>query len=298
MRLVFACSPGKKHLGILEKCQVEHILVSYHFIKNVDKLMEVMDGYVPKTFILDSGAFSVWNNGGHIDLFSYMLFAKRLREALPPECELNVVNLDVLPGKVGERPTDEQREQSAIAGWENMLELEKEGLKVIHVYHQHEKIEWLDKLIKYQMEKGELPYIGISPANDVSMPEKLHFMDSCYAHIHKTVGLDKVRTHGFAVTSPEQLYRYPLFSADSSSWTSPARFGAIPLFYDDFSIKWARYDDKSIVLKHWDYLKSIGINELSADDWQTRTMVAIKTYQKLQKIATKLWTSRGIKWIS
>ncbi len=137
MRLVFACSPGMKHLKILRENNVEHVLVSYHFIKSVDELMRKMDGYLPKTFILDSGAFSVWNNGGTVDLFAYTLFAKRLREALPPEVELNVVNLDVLPGRVGERPTDEQREQSAIDGWSNMLEIEKEGLKVIHVYHQH-----------------------------------------------------------------------------------------------------------------------------------------------------------------
>lgn len=283
MRIFFACAPTTGHLALLRKCNVEHILMSYHFIKRVDKLMDLLDGYVPKTFMLDSGAFSVWNNGGHIDLFSYMLFAKRLRQALPPECELNVVNLDVLPGKVGEKPTDEQREQSAIDGWENMLELQKEGLKVIHVYHQHERLEWLDKM------RNHLDYIGISPANDVSMPEKLQFMDSCYAQIK-----DTIKTHGFAVTSPDQLYRYPLYSADSSSWVAPARFGAVPLFYDDLSIKWMHYKNKTEVLKHWDYIKHLGMEKLGADEWQDRTELAIRSYQKLQTIATELWKKRGI----
>ena len=282
-RLVFATAPSRKHLALLKKCEVKHILISYHFIKDVGKLMERMDGYIPKTFILDSGAFSVWANGGTVDIVAYGLFAKRLKEALPPEVELNVVNLDVLPGEVGRTPTMEEREQSAIKGWDNMLYLESLGLKVIHVYHQHEDLKWLDKI------RNHLPYIGISPANDCSMPQKLSFMDSCYSKIK-----DTVKTHGFAVTSPDQLYRYPLFSADSSSWVAPGRFGAIPLFYDDLSIKWMHYKDKNQVLKHWDYIKAMGMEKIGADDWQDRTELSIRTYQQLEKVATKLWKSRGI----
>lgn len=285
MRLVFASSPSTKHLALLKKCNVEHILISYHFVKDVDKLLKVMGDYIPKTFILDSGAFSVWANGGTVDLWAYTLFAKRLRKALPPEIELNVVNLDVLPGEFGRTPTMEEREQSAIKGWENMLKLEEEGLKVIHVYHQHEKIEWLDKLRQHS------DYIGISPANDVSMNQKLAFMDFCYSYIK-----DSVKTHGFAVTSPDQLYRYPLFSADSSSWIAGARYGTIPLFYDDLSIKWLHYKNKKEVLKHWDYIKHIGVDDLASDDWQCRTELAIRSYQELQRVATKLWEKRGVKF--
>ena len=160
MRLVFATSPSTKHFELLKKCNVEHILVSYHLVKKVSELERKMGDYMPKTFILDSGAFSVWANGGHIDLFAYTQFAKRLREWLPPEVELNVVNLDVLPGKFGQTPTMEEREKSAEEGWKNMLALEAEGLKVIHVYHQHEDLKWLHQM------REHLPYIGISPAND------------------------------------------------------------------------------------------------------------------------------------
>lgn len=285
MRLVFATSPSQKHFALLKKCNVEHILVSYHFVKKVSELMRKMDDYVPKTFILDSGAFSVWANGGSVDIEAYGAFAKRLREVLPPEIELNVVNLDVLPGKFGETPTMKEREDSAQKGWENMLYLESLGLKVIHVYHQHEDLKWLDKI------REHLPYIGISPANDCSMPQKLSFMDSCYAKIK-----DTVKTHGFAVTSPDQLYRYPLFSADSSSWVAPGRYGKIPLFYDNLSIKWLDYKDKRQVLQHWEYLKHIGIEKLAAESWEDRTELAIRTYQQLQKVATNLWKARGVDW--
>lgn len=259
--------------------------MSYHVAKNVNALLKKMDGYIPKTFMLDSGAFSVWSNGGTINLQAYIAFAKELKMSLPSECELNVVNLDVLPGKINNTPTDEEREKSAQEGWNNMLQLENEGLKVIHVYHQHEDLKWLEKLRQHS------DYIGISPANDLPMNQKLRFMDSCYAKIKGTI-----KTHGFAVTSPDQLYRYPLFSADSSSWVSAGRFGTVPIFYDDLSIKWLHYKNKYEVLKHWEYIKSLGMDKLGAEDWQDRTELAIRSYQKLEKVAINIWQKRGVVW--
>ncbi len=287
MRILFACSPSRKHLALLKKCNVEHILLSYAFVKSVDQLLKVLANYRPKSITLDSGAFSVWANGKTIDLGAYTLFAKQLRDKLPSDIELNVVNLDVLPGEFGRMPSMQEREDSAIKGWENMIKLELAGLKVIHVYHQHENLKWLDAI------RNHSDYMGISPANDCSMKQKLSFMDSVYAKIR-----DSVKTHGFAVTSPDQVYRYPLYSVDSTSWTSPARFGRIPVFRDDLSMGSCILKDKKQVLENWDYLKHIGISELLKDDWLTRTEVGIRSFLKLQETATKLWTSRGIIWKS
>lgn len=287
-RLIFAVSPSRKHIALLRKCGVEHLLFSYCFIKDVNRLIKLLDGYTPKSITLDSGAFSVWANGKTIDLWAYTLFAKRLREQLDPAIELNVVNLDVLPGEFGRIPTQDEREQSAIKGWENMLSLEREGLKVIHVYHQHENIEWLNKMTSH------LPYIGISPANDCSMKQKMSFMDSCYAKLVKDKPL--IKTHGFSVTSSDQLYRYPLYSADSTSWVMPGRFGRIPIFTDDLSMSSVIYKDKKQVIANWEYLSAIGIEKLGAASWEARTELSIRSFLKLEEIATKLWTKRGIIW--
>jgi hypothetical protein len=269
----------------MQKCNVEHILLSFAFIKDVNRVIALLGDYRPKSLTLDSGAFSVWARGETIDLWAYTLFARRLRQALPPEIELNVVNLDVLPGAFGRTPTNDEREESAKKGWVNMLTLEKEGLKVIHVYHQHEDLKWLDRMREHS------DYIGISPANDVSMKQKLQFMDSVYAKIKGTI-----KTHGFAVTSPDQLYRYPLYSADSSSWSSPARYGRLPIFRDDLTMTSCILKDKDQVIKNWEYLSSIGIEKLNADDWLDRTELSIRSFQKLEKISTELWRKRGIVW--
>jgi len=285
MRLHFAVSPGTQHLRVLQSCDVENILISYAFIQNPRRWLDLLGDYVPKNMIIDSGAFSVWSRGESINIDAYKQFCVDVKRILPSETHLYFVNLDVLPGKMGVRPTEEQVEDSAQRSWNNMLKLEDAGLKVINVYHQHEDLKWLDKLREHS------DYIGISPANDVSMPEKLNWLKHVFGMIRNTI-----RTHGFAVTSHQQLYQFPFFSVDSSSWVTPARYGRIPIFRDDLTIGTVEYKDKQQIMNNWDYLSHLGIEKIGADNWKDRVMLSIKSYQQLQKVATKLWSDRGITW--
>lgn len=286
MRVFFAISPSSIYFKMLEAEKVANCLVSYAFIKNPQKLIDLWGDYRPKNLILDSGAFSVWSKGDVVDIDKYAEFCTGVKEVLPAGVNLYVVNLDVLPGKFGERPTDEQRESSARQGWENMLYLESKGLKVIHVFHQHESFEWLEKM------RNHSDYIGISPANDCSMKEKMHWLNEVFGIIK-----DTIKTHGFAVTSHHQLYKYPFYSVDSSSWTAPARFGRIPVFTDTLEMISIEYKDKEKVKQYWDYLKQIGIDELASDDYSIRVKLAIRSFQKLEQMATNIWTKRGVKFM-
>lgn len=285
MLVYFACSPSKKHIKLLAEENVKNVLFSYHFIKRPDELMRLLDGYAPEHMIIDSGAFSVWSKGGKVDIDAYAQFCVDMQKRLP-NIDLNIVNLDVLPGIWGFVPSQEQIDASAEEGWKNMLYLESKGLKVIHVFHQHEKFEVLDRLVEHS------DYIGISPANDVSEKEKLAWTNQVYARIK-----DKVRTHGFAVTSHRQLYKYPFYSADSSSWVTPARYGRIPIMNDRHEVKTFSYKNQNDFEKYWKYLKDVGIETISNPlSWSGRTRIAIKTYQKLEEVATKLWEQRGVTW--
>ena len=190
MRVFFAISPSRIYFKMLEDEKVSNCLTSYAFIKDPEKMIKLWGDYRPKNLILDSGAFSVWSKGDTVDIDKYANFCKGVKDILPEGINLYVVNLDVLPGKFGERPTEQQREDSAKQGWENMLYLESKGLKVIHVFHQHESFEWLEKMRKHS------DYIGISPANDCSMNEKMAWLDKVFSIIR-----DTIKTHGFAVTS-------------------------------------------------------------------------------------------------
>lgn len=293
MNLYFAASPAKIHVRVLADAEAKNLLFSFAFIKNPARLVELLGAYKPRRIILDSGAFSVWSNGGSIDIEEYAKFCVDFKALLDPEIELNIVNLDVLPGVWGHVPAKEEIEKSAEQGWQNMLFLESKGLKVIHIFHQHEDFAILDKLKKHS------DYIGISPDNSVSMKEKLNWMNQVFSYIKDDITKGSLRTHGFAVTSHKQLFNYPFYSVDSSSWVTPARYGRIPILTDRYEIKSISYKVKEDIEKYWSYLSSIGMAKIADTvTWRDRVLIAIKSYQKLEEVATKLWLSRGVEWPS
>jgi hypothetical protein len=286
MLVYFALSHSQKYVRLVQEEGVENVLISYAFYKSIDQVKDLFKDYEPKNLIIDSGAFSVWTRNEFIDIDKYAEFCFEIKKHFV-NSTVSYVNLDVLPGKFGKRPTQEQRQHSAEQGWKNMLYLEAKGLKVIPVFHQHEDFEWLDKL------RNHCDYIGISPANDVSMNEKLNWLNKVFSVIK-----DTIKTHGFAVTSYSQLSKYPFYSVDSSSWTAPARFGSIPTIQNG-KIKVFKYKDKDSIIANWDTISHVGIDELSSkDDWKPRIRVAVQSYLKLEKIINEIWDARGIKYES
>lgn len=283
MFVYMACSPSRIHLNVLKENNAENLLFSYAFIKKPERLITLLGDFRPKRIILDSGAFSSWSNGGHISLEDYGHFAKEFQNLLGQGTTLSIVNLDVIPGKWGYVPNKDDIATSSEKGWENMLYLESLGLRVIHTFHQHEDFAILDKL-RYHSD-----YIGISPANDVSMAEKLLWLNKVFLRIRGSV-----KTHGFAVTGHKQLFGYPFYSVDSSSWVTPARFGRIPVLTDQLEVKTFAYKNINDVEKFWSYISDMGIDKIAAPTWHDRTAIGIRTYQKLQREATEVWARRGV----
>ena len=141
---------------------------------------------------------------------------------------------------------------------------ENNNLKVIHVFHQYEDFKWLDKLVKYQ------EYIGISPANDITVKARIKWLDKVFHKIKATR-----KTHGFGATAKRILYRYPWFSCDSTSWKAPSIYG------------------RSITI---DFNK-IGIINRKPTFWTKQQIGSeINRWKLLEKNATKIWKLREITW--
>lgn len=169
---------------------------------------------------MDSGAFSAWNKGVQIDLDEYIKFCMSNLEHIS-----YVVNLDVIPGRPGVKNLSaDVREKSAAEGYDNYYRMLEGGVpkeKLIHVFHQGENFKWLEKMV------DEIPYIGLSPANDRTTPEKSRWLDECMEFVTDEKGMPIVKFHGFAVTSLKLVWRYPWYSIDSTSWCTTSRNGGI-----------------------------------------------------------------------
>ena len=184
--------------------------------------------------IIDSGAFSAWNNDTVIDIDDYIAYCHKCMEEAGDNKNIYVVNLDVIPGKVGQtaqlnNPYGAPKEvakrrkiidKAAKAGHENMMIMKSNGITPIHVFHQGEDWKWLDSMLE------EVDYIGISPANDMSNKDKKNWMESVFNYLAKN-GMENVDTHGFAVMSISVLRDFPWTSCDAASWRLTAAYGKV-----------------------------------------------------------------------
>jgi len=170
-----------------------------------------------KVFMLDSGAFSAWNNGKVIDIDHYCAFIKAHAEFID-----HYVALDVIPGAFGVTPSPEEVEVSAQKSWDNLLYMQAEGLDPVPVFHMGEQFKWLRRMIDHGCK-----YIGISPANDRTTAAKKVWLDRVFDEITDKEGWPVVKTHAFGVTAIDLLIRYPWYSADSTTWIMIAGRGRV-----------------------------------------------------------------------
>lgn len=185
--------------------------------------MEIDSAFVkPKdlkiTLFFDSGAYSAWRRGVELPVKDYIKFLRRHERLF--SC---YVNMDVIPGANGKMTADpDVVEKSAKLSYRNLQTMHDAGLEPIPVFHQGERWYWLEKLLK----DGE-PYIGISPYARANKSEVKKWLDHVFSLLCDVKGKPSVRTHGFGMTVPSLIWRYPWATVDSTSWFLPAGYGII-----------------------------------------------------------------------
>lgn len=230
MRIFFAGESGPEKRERRWQRLFRKRLLSYWYIKQdgIDthfafNWLKQKHNYVMKEkkieLLMDSGAFSAWNKGIRIDFDEYINFCLENESY----CDF-IVNLDVIPGSPFKKSTKEDVENSVKEGWNNYKKMLEAGIpkeKLIHVFHQGEDFKWLQKMVK------QIPYIGVSPANDKTTQQKIVWLDQCMPYVTDDKGMPIVKFHGFGVTSLPIMLRYPWYSVDSTSWVVTGRMGSI-----------------------------------------------------------------------
>lgn len=176
----------------------------------------------PNLLFLDSGAFSCWSQGVHVDIDQYRQFCVDHPKVT------YYVSLDVIPGNPGmtTKRTPELIEACCRQGWKNYIKM-VEVLpieKVIPVYHRGESFKWLEKYLDFGC-----PYIGIglSGALGVVTEEKKDWVEDIKKYVFDSAGKPIVKTHGFAVTAWEMMLAMHWYSVDSASWVRQSAYGTI-----------------------------------------------------------------------
>ena len=195
------------------------ILISYWFFKDDDvgaivRNLQALSGMKKLDVFADSGAFTAFTKGVHIDIAEYAAWIRKWEKYLTV-----YLNLDVIGDQAG---------TSA-----NQAKLEAMGLHPVPVYtFQRAGCDYsiLAEMIErypYIALGGMVPFMGRPKA---IMPHII----KCF----KMAG-DRTVYHGLGCTSWHILKAIPFYSVDSSSWCSGGRFRAVSAF-DEKKGKWHR----------------------------------------------------------
>ncbi len=160
--------------------------------------------------MFDSGAFSAWRRGKVIKVADYIRFLVTNQEHL--WC---YINLDVIPGRPGGRPTQSQVGEAAEASWANYRAMRKAGLNPMPVYHYGESRDWLKRMVD-----DGATYIGLGGVAMVTDKVRRPWLDQLFDFFCGLRGYPTHRLHGFGITSPALIHRYPWYSTDSITWVS------------------------------------------------------------------------------
>jgi len=159
--------------------------------------------------LVDSGAFSVYTMGAKINLQEYCDFCKKIDGKVD-----GYVNLDAIRNP----------EETIV----NQKFMEKQGLDPMPVFHCGEELNFLDDYC------NSYEYVGLGGKPTDRL---LEVVFNKYP--------DK-KFHGFGITSPLMLRKYPFYSVDSTSWCQTAGLGNI-MFQDGMTKHYSELDEEDIM---------------------------------------------------
>jgi len=196
-------------------------LLSCHdsYAKYADKWLSISSQYHKKiTILLDSGAFTAWNQNKEVTLDPLIKVYYKIMEKYWSDCiEIYLINLDKIPGAPGRTADQKEMDECEKISDHNFEILVKHfGDRVLPVFHQNESMTRLTTVC--QMSN----YICVSPRNDLGEKYRLKWSKEVHNNIPS-----HIRTHGLAATGFNMMTQVPWTSVDSAWWLFTAGTGSI-----------------------------------------------------------------------
>ncbi len=141
------------------------------------------------------------------------------------------VQVDHIPGVWGRPRTTQELLEAPEKSWQNYLYMRprvNNPDKLLPVFHQGEDFKWLRNMLEYKDEKTgkQIPYICISSNKDLSINIQEKWLHEVFNIITRSSN-PNVKTHALGLTSLRVLKKFPITSADSTSWLRTATTGSI-----------------------------------------------------------------------
>lgn len=185
--------------------------------KWTDTLVELSD---PSnvTILLDSGAFTAWNQGHEVTLDDLApVYWKYMEKYWGKVKEVYMINLDKIPGSPGRTPDAAEIQHCIEVSDENYYQLQKLfGHRVLPVFHQGES----EERLQHVCEMGD--YVCVSPRNDLGEVHRVKWSREVHSKIPRNI-----KTHGLAATGTSMMTTVPWYSVDSATYIFIASNGGV-----------------------------------------------------------------------
>lgn len=233
---------------------------------------------------IDSGAFTAHTKGDTLNIDDYIEYLNSIDNDVTICAEV-----DEIPGKFGKPRTKQMLLEAPKKSWDNYLYMRSKLVspdKCLPVFHQGEDFKWLDNMLEATFDGKHIPYIAISPCNDLPTKQKEPWIANCFLHI-KNSSNPNVKVHILGMTSLDILQRYPAYSADSTTWLLVAAMGSVMTPWGVVYISNKSLSEENILCKSkpvveavQKYFDNIGfsLEQLSSD--YTSRMIANCIYLK------------------
>ena len=236
--------------------------------------------------MLDSGAYSAWNMGASIDVVDYAKYIIDNIDHID-----TVVNLDVIPGSSKGAPTPADIEAAAAASWDNYMALKEFSINAMPVFHLGERYEWLEKMLD-----SGTDYIGLGGLARVNTRQRILWLDDVFERITDAEGRAIIKVHGFGITGAEVLFRYPWYTADSTTWIMAAGFGTIvcPSVNADGSWRFDHRIPRVVVSDESDKKRSRHFDTLTKREQETVLRFIAEAGTTLEECRLSYWPRRRV----
>lgn len=210
------------------------ILVSFHYFRT-DKFAERLAAFDRKPLVFaDSGGFSAMSVGADVTVPDYGAWLTDHASLIDVAATLDVIG-----------------DHKATA--KNTAALERMGHQVAPVFHVGSPWPVLKKLVK----EHKLIALGGMVPHARSNGDALRRWLTYAVRIGEDAGC---RFHAFGITAPKIIAPLPLFSIDSTTWKSSARFGDLHLWDDKRGWVVLGRDDKRRRIDERALLRSYGVD--------------------------------------
>lgn len=275
-----------------------------HIYKDIEYLKEH-----PGAFCLfaDSGAYSAYTQGKEIDVDDYIKFINEVGDYVTVFAQV-----DKIPQVIGREPTEEELAAAPGQSWENYLYMiervdRKYRDKIMPVFHFEEDTKWLHNMLNYTFEDGEhIKYIGLAVSTVDTAAIRFAWLQMCFDIIKNSPDPD-VMTHVFGCTALDVLEKFPVTSADSTTWVQAAAYGNVIINNKTWMVSDRRIKENGNILNQTKHqqeelnkkLQHFGTTlEECSTNYEARQLVNIKSMQEWCKNykCTYQNISRGELW--